>query len=179
MAARGTNGKPRVARMTISAIIRIALPCILIGGVIGSILGGVLGSIANGIRVGVILGGVIAFILIQKKIGLFILIMGLVRSRALKLIGSAARKCVTSGFRPLIAHSGSRWTRWIARYCDHYPPSMKSNWQLLFCRDLQKRCHQTIIRGKAVSGAYSFKIRQRTQRDSFVICERANEIRVN
>ena len=53
--------------MTAAATLRIALPCILIGGALGAIVGSVLGSIANGFRVGVILGGAIAFIFIQRK----------------------------------------------------------------------------------------------------------------
>jgi hypothetical protein len=67
VAERETEGKPRVARMAISAVIRIALPCILIGGALGAILGSVLGSTANGFRIGVILGGVVAYILLLKK----------------------------------------------------------------------------------------------------------------
>ena len=53
--------------MTVAATLRLALPCILIGGTLGGIVGSTLDSIANGIRVGVILGGVIAFILLQRK----------------------------------------------------------------------------------------------------------------
>jgi len=53
--------------MTIANNLKIALPCILIGGALGALAGSMLDSIANGIRVGVILGGVIAFILLQRK----------------------------------------------------------------------------------------------------------------
>ena len=53
--------------MTVVATLRIALPCILVGGALGAMIGIALGSIANGFRVGVILGGAIAFTIIQRK----------------------------------------------------------------------------------------------------------------
>jgi hypothetical protein len=51
----------------ISAILRIALPCILIAGAIGAFVGGPFDETANGIRVGVITGGAAAFVYLQRK----------------------------------------------------------------------------------------------------------------
>ena len=53
--------------MKISTRIRVALPCILIGGVIGALVGGALGDTPNGIRAGVVLGGIVAFVYLQRK----------------------------------------------------------------------------------------------------------------
>ena len=53
--------------MKVSGTLRIALPCILIGGTIGALVGGAIGDTANGIRVGVIVGGVAAFLYLKRK----------------------------------------------------------------------------------------------------------------
>ncbi len=53
--------------MTIAYRLKIAIPCILVGGALGAVVGSVLDSPANGFRVGAILGGVIAFIILLKK----------------------------------------------------------------------------------------------------------------
>jgi len=47
--------------------LRTALPCILVGGVLGAIVGGALGSTANGARVGIVLGGVVAFVILRRR----------------------------------------------------------------------------------------------------------------
>ena len=53
--------------MKVSATLQIALPFILIAGVIGALVGGAIGEDANGIRVGVIVGGAAAFVYLQRK----------------------------------------------------------------------------------------------------------------
>jgi hypothetical protein len=65
--SQGTNGRPRGSRITVAAILGIALPCILIGGALGALVGSAFDSVANGFRVGVILGGAIAFVILQRK----------------------------------------------------------------------------------------------------------------
>ena len=67
MDSQGTDKNSRVSRMTVGAILRVAVPCILIGGALGAMIGSALGDIPNGIRVGVVLGGVVAFIIMQRK----------------------------------------------------------------------------------------------------------------
>jgi len=51
----------------VSATLRIALPCILIGGIIGALVGGAFGIGVNGIRAGIIVGGVAAFVYLRRK----------------------------------------------------------------------------------------------------------------
>jgi hypothetical protein len=51
----------------VSAILRLALPCILIGGAIGALVGGPFDETAAGIRVGVIVGGAAAFVYLKRK----------------------------------------------------------------------------------------------------------------
>ena len=63
----GKYEKPRVPRIPIISRLKIAIPCILIGGALGAVAGIFLDSGANGIRVGIILGGVIAFIILLKR----------------------------------------------------------------------------------------------------------------
>jgi len=67
MESQGTDKNSKVSRITVGAYLRIALPCILIGGALGAMIGGALGDTANGTRVGIILGGVVAFIIMQRK----------------------------------------------------------------------------------------------------------------
>jgi hypothetical protein len=50
-----------------SAILRIVLPCILLGGIIGALVGGAFGIGVNGIRAGIIVGGVAAFVYLRRK----------------------------------------------------------------------------------------------------------------
>ena len=67
MDSQGTGKNSKVSRMTVGAILRIAGPCILVGGALGAIIGSALGDITNGFRVGVVLGGVVAFTILQRK----------------------------------------------------------------------------------------------------------------
>jgi len=67
MALQGADKNSRVSRMTVGATLRIAVPCILVGGALGGIIGSAIGDIKNGIRVGVVLGGVVAFTIMQRK----------------------------------------------------------------------------------------------------------------
>jgi hypothetical protein len=53
--------------MKVSTILRVALPCILVGGAIGALVGGAFSDTANGIRVGVIVGGAAAFVYLQRN----------------------------------------------------------------------------------------------------------------
>lgn len=53
--------------MNISTNLRIALPCILIGGAIGALVGGAMGEGIIGTRVGIIAGGAAAFLYLQRK----------------------------------------------------------------------------------------------------------------
>ncbi len=53
--------------MGIASTLRVALPCIVIGGGLGAIVGGALGSGVIGIRVGLILGGIVAFLYLRQK----------------------------------------------------------------------------------------------------------------
>jgi len=62
-----TEENSKAPRMPVGAVLRIAAPFILIGGVLGALIGSALGDIKNGIRVGVILGGVGAFAFLQRK----------------------------------------------------------------------------------------------------------------
>jgi hypothetical protein len=55
------------ARVPIATILRIAFPCILIGGVLGATVGVGLGSTANGARVGIITGGLVAFLILRRR----------------------------------------------------------------------------------------------------------------
>ena len=61
------HNKPRRIRVKVSATLRIALPFILVGGVIGALVGGALGEGVIGIRVGLIAGGLAAFVYLQRK----------------------------------------------------------------------------------------------------------------
>jgi len=54
-------------RMTVAANLRVAVPCILVGGTLGAIVGSALESAVIGIRVGIILGGVIAFTIVRRR----------------------------------------------------------------------------------------------------------------
>jgi len=56
-----------ISKAIIVTNLRTALPCILVGGVLGVIVGGVLGSAAIGTRVGIILGGVVAFVILRRR----------------------------------------------------------------------------------------------------------------
>ena len=67
MDSQGTEENSRVSRMPVGAVLRIAVPFILISGALGALIGSALGDITNGIRVGVVLGGVGAFAFIQRK----------------------------------------------------------------------------------------------------------------
>jgi hypothetical protein len=67
MGSQGTDKNSRVSRMNVRSNLRIAVPCILVGGALGAMIGGSLGDIANGTRVGIILGGVVAFTIMQRK----------------------------------------------------------------------------------------------------------------
>ena len=67
MDSQGTDKNSRVTRMTVGAKLRIAVPCILIGGALGAMIGSALGDIANGTRVGIVLGGVVAFTIMKRK----------------------------------------------------------------------------------------------------------------
>ena len=53
--------------MVVADKLRIALPCILIGGTIGALVGGACGEGIIGIRVGLIVGGIAAFVYLQRK----------------------------------------------------------------------------------------------------------------
>lgn len=59
--------KPRITRKLIVTNLKVALPCIIIGGALGALVGIVLDNIANSIRFGIILGGVIAFIILHRR----------------------------------------------------------------------------------------------------------------
>ena len=52
--------------MKVSATLRIALPCILIGGIIGALVGVAFGIGVNGIRAGIIVGGIAAFVYVRR-----------------------------------------------------------------------------------------------------------------
>jgi hypothetical protein len=67
MDSQRTDENSRVSRMPVGAVLRISVPCILIGGALGAAIGGALGDITNGFRVGVVLGGAVAFIIMQRK----------------------------------------------------------------------------------------------------------------
>jgi len=51
----------------VSATLRIALPCILIGGIIGALVGGAFDIGLNAIRTGIIAGGIAAFVYLRRK----------------------------------------------------------------------------------------------------------------
>lgn len=59
--------KPRITRDLIATNLKVAIPCIMIGGTLGALVGSLLDSSANSIRVGIVLGGVIAFILLHNR----------------------------------------------------------------------------------------------------------------
>jgi hypothetical protein len=65
--SRGASGDLRMSSTTVATNLRIAVPCILVGGVLGAIIGTPLGSPTNGFRAGVILGGAFAFVVLQRK----------------------------------------------------------------------------------------------------------------
>ena len=67
MESQGPDKKSKVSRVTLIDYVRIALPCILAGGVLGGIIGDSLRVTENGIRVGIILGGIVAYILLRLK----------------------------------------------------------------------------------------------------------------
>jgi hypothetical protein len=67
MDSQETDKNSRVSRMTIGGTLRIAVPCILIGGALGAGIGSALGDIKNGFRVGVALGGAVAFAIMMRK----------------------------------------------------------------------------------------------------------------
>ncbi|MDH3216858.1 MAG: hypothetical protein OEN01_11275 [Candidatus Krumholzibacteria bacterium] len=56
-----------ISKALVATNLRTALPCILVGGVLGAMVGGALGSAANGTRVGIILGGVVAFAILRRR----------------------------------------------------------------------------------------------------------------
>lgn len=53
--------------MKIAYKLRIALPLILIGGIIGAFVGGAFDLGLNAIRVGIIAGGIVAFVYLRRK----------------------------------------------------------------------------------------------------------------
>ena len=53
--------------MKVSATLRIALPCILIGGIIGALVGGAFDIGLNAVRAGIIVGGIVAFVYLRRK----------------------------------------------------------------------------------------------------------------
>ena len=53
--------------MKVSASLRIALPCILIGGIIGALVMGAFDLGLNAIRAGIIAGGIAAFVYLRRK----------------------------------------------------------------------------------------------------------------
>ena len=55
-----------ITRALIATNLRTALPCIVIGGVLGAMVGVGLGSATNGARVGIIAGGVVAFVILRR-----------------------------------------------------------------------------------------------------------------
>lgn len=56
--------------MKFSGTLRIALPCILIGGIIGALVMGAFDLGLNAIRAGIIAGGIAAYLyLLRKKSG--------------------------------------------------------------------------------------------------------------
>lgn len=67
MESQGTGKNKKNSRISLGTYLRIPLPCILIGGILGAMIGGSLGDIANGTRVGIILGGIVAFIIMRRK----------------------------------------------------------------------------------------------------------------
>jgi fructose-specific phosphotransferase system IIC component len=48
--------------MIIATNLKVAIPCIVLGGALGALLGS-----ANGVRVGIVMGGVVAFLILLKK----------------------------------------------------------------------------------------------------------------
>ena len=53
--------------MKIADRLRIALPCILIGGIIGALVMGAFDLGLNAIRAGIIVGGIAAFVYLRRK----------------------------------------------------------------------------------------------------------------
>ncbi len=53
--------------MKVSTTLRIALPCILIGGIIGALAMGAFDLGLNAIRAGIIAGGIVAFVYLRRK----------------------------------------------------------------------------------------------------------------
>lgn len=53
--------------MKISTRLKVALPSILVFGIIGALVGGAMGDAINGIRGGIIAGGIFAFFYLQRK----------------------------------------------------------------------------------------------------------------
>jgi len=53
--------------MKVSATLRIALPCILIGGIIGALVGGAFDIGLNAARAGIVVGGIVAFVFLRRK----------------------------------------------------------------------------------------------------------------
>lgn len=53
--------------MKVSATLRIALPFILIGGILGALVMGAFDLGLNAIRAGIIVGGIAAFVYLRRK----------------------------------------------------------------------------------------------------------------
>ena len=53
--------------MKVSTTLRIALPCILIGGIIGALIMGAFDLGLNAIRAGIVAGGIAAFVYLRRK----------------------------------------------------------------------------------------------------------------
>jgi len=47
--------------------LRVAVPCILVFGLVGALVGGALGDGVNGARAGIVVGGIVAFIILERK----------------------------------------------------------------------------------------------------------------
>ena len=53
--------------MKVSEKLRVALPCILVFGLVGALFGGALDANPGAIRVGIVVGGLVAFLILQRK----------------------------------------------------------------------------------------------------------------
>lgn len=56
-----------MTRATIASNLKTALPCILIGGMLGAMAGVVFDSTAIGARIGIIVGGIVAFLILRLR----------------------------------------------------------------------------------------------------------------
>ena len=53
--------------MKVSAAVRIALPCIVIGGILGALVGGAFDLGLGAVRAGIVAGGVAAFAIVPRN----------------------------------------------------------------------------------------------------------------